>query len=394
MNQQKNFLNKLSNVKNATGSFIMPLLCAFANEAYAEEKKDESAYKTELVYKGDFMKVSAASTADNVNNTDKSVYLGNIDAKLTVDGERALNWPGSTFFLHLLNDHGKRPNDTAGTGQGVDNIEVPDDGSQRTKVFQAWYQQNFFKDQLSILIGLYDLNSEFYVNDAAGLFLLPAMGIGTDISQTNGDARGPSIFPYASFGVRVKYNITPEIYWQFVALDAVPRKKIRSENGNLYVTELAYANDSGKLGIGAWSYSNQFNDLIDATVKRDNEGFYLLAEHALSKNLKGFVRYGVANEDINDFASAAQVGLTYDGLFPSRAEDVIGFGIAYGKYGDPYRSTDITTTPSYERQYELTYRAKITDWLTLQPDLQYAVNDSSPVQLKTKIVGMRVELSW
>ena len=74
----------------------------------------------DVVYKADVMRVNNKKNGEN-----KTVSLGNIDARVTVDGERAFNLPVSTFFLYLLNNRGGRPNENAGTAQGLDNIEVP-----------------------------------------------------------------------------------------------------------------------------------------------------------------------------------------------------------------------------------------------------------------------------
>ena len=75
-------------------------------------------------------------------------------------------------------------------------------------------------DELSVLGGLYDLNSEFYVIESSGSFINPAFGISSDISQIGKNA--PSIFPTTSVGLRVRGQNTDQTYAQVVVLDTVP----------------------------------------------------------------------------------------------------------------------------------------------------------------------------
>lgn len=378
-----------------------------AQESTPAEKQDEEVFKTELVYKADFLSI------DPADGKKKSVYLGNIDAKLTVDGARAFQWPGSTFFIYVLNNNGGRPNGVVRTAQGVDNIEVE---TATTKLYQAWYQQQFFGERASALLGLYDLNSEFYVNDASAPFIHPAFGIGSEFAQTG--VNGPSIFPVTSFGARFRLDITPQIYWLWAVLDGVPgdpdkphgtHVEFGKDDGWLLATELGIKSDDGKLGLGIWHYTERFDDLIDTDaagnpVRRLNQGFYLIAERQLTRaaedsarGLRAFVRLGVASPDINQFENAVQIGVTYQGLFPGRGDDIVGFGIARERNGDKFRQVALAAgeaAPTYEDAYEFTYRAKLANWLVIQPDVQYVRNHGDPVVMRATIVGVRCELSW
>ena len=49
----------------------------------------------------------------------------------------------------------------------------------------------------------------------------------------------------------------------------------------------------------------------------------------------------------------------------------------------------------HETNIELTWRAPVTDWLTLQPGVQYIVKPGADAQLGNGVVAMlRFELSW
>ena len=212
-------------------------------------------------------------------------YLGNLNLQLTVDAQRLMGWPGVTVFLYGLGIHGGHPSgDFVGDAQGVGNIEAP----VGWRLEEAWIQQNLFGNRFSMLIGRYDLNSEFYRLQSASLFLNSSFGIGPEFSQSGQE--GPSIFPNTSVGARVAIKPIEEIVLRTAVLDGVPvdrpngtREIFARDDGVLVVAEGAYLYRSlaseqprtrqfrigrnccgtytGKLALGAWYYSATFDDL-------------------------------------------------------------------------------------------------------------------------------------
>ena len=94
---------------------------------------------------------------------------------------------GSTFSDELVGDL-----------QVISNI----DASHAWRVFEFWYE--FGEGPWSVRTGLYDLNSEFDVNETGGLFLNSSHGMGPDFSQTG--ENGPSIFPVSSLALRAEWE--------------------------------------------------------------------------------------------------------------------------------------------------------------------------------------------
>src|SRR5450432_58646 len=168
-----------------------------------------------------------------------SAYGGNLHLKLTTHGE-ALGWPGTSAFVDVLTIHGGRPSRFVGDAQGVSNIEGP----TGTQVEEFWVQHNFKGSSGSLLLGIYDLNSEFYRLAAAGLFLNSSFGIGPEFAQSG--VEGPSIFPRTSAGLRLAYKPSPDTVLRAALLDGVPlarpdgsRAAFRGSDGWLGVMELA-----------------------------------------------------------------------------------------------------------------------------------------------------------
>ncbi len=76
----------------------------------------------------------------------------------------------------------------------------------------------------------------------------------------------------------------------------------------------------------------------------------------------------------------------------------MGLGVAMAINGDPYKATQVaagTPAADAETNIELTYRAPVTSWLTLQPDLQYVVDPGTSSTLDDAFVaGLRFEIAF
>jgi carbohydrate-selective porin OprB len=161
-----------------------------------------------VIFKGDLNQTVAGGVDRRMTK------LANLDIKFNLDGDKLLGWPGSSAFVYLLANHGGHPSEHAGDEQGADNIET---GERIAKVYELWMQQVLIDGKLSLLLGMHDLNSEFYVTETSGLFLNSGFGVGTELAATG--ANGPSIFPIPAPSLRLKFEPTPSIYLQAAAFD-------------------------------------------------------------------------------------------------------------------------------------------------------------------------------
>ncbi|MDP6013817.1 MAG: carbohydrate porin [Alphaproteobacteria bacterium] len=340
-------------------------------------------------------------------------YIDNLGINVEVDANETLGIEGGTLLLHVVGNNGAAlTGDLVGDAQTVSNIEA----ETALRLYEGWYEQAFWQDLISLKVGLYDLNSEFDALETASLFINGAHGIGLAFSQTG--QGGPSLFPNTAFGGRLRVNLTDEVSWLSVVLDGVPgdqanthKTHISFDNGDgaLITNEIDYEGDDGlKLGVGVFHYTDGFDDQVDtnadgAAVRRsDNTGFYLLGETLAyretsdtDEGLRLFARYGFANEDINQFKHYVGAGLVYTGLFDGRDEDQAGFGVGVGINGDPFKTANAVTEDE-EIDFELTYRAQITPWLALQPDVQYVVNPGAGANGaldNALVVGLRFEIT-
>ncbi len=354
-----------------------------------------------IAYKFDVMSNTGGGSKTGTDTLD------NLDVTAALDGEKLIGSPGTTALLYFLNNSGKRPGaDLVGDAEGIDNIEV---GSPGYRLYEAWVQQDLFQHRVSVLAGLYDLNSEFYITDASGLFLRSTFGIGTDIGQTG--QNGPSIFPVTSAGVRVRVRPAPDFAVQAAALDGVPGNpnhargtyvQFKHGYGALLVLEADYQpggdGATDKLGLGAWEYTEGFDDLLDADnagnpPQRRNNGVYVLGQHALYRSrtcdgcgLDAFARFGTASGAVNPFDAAWSAGLVATGLIPGREAGRLGLGIEGAHSSAKYRRA-VNTADSATTAIELTYSDDLAPWFSVQPDVQYIVNPGADSTRKNATVA-------
>lgn len=365
--------------------------------------------------------LSVVYTAEVLRNTRGGLgtgarYLDNLDVTLTVDAERALGWRGATLFAYGLYNNGEPfSDDLVGSAQGVSNIET---GVRAARLYEAWIEQRFATDRASVKIGLYDLNSEFDAIEAAALFLNPSHGIGPDFSQSG--RNGPSIFPVTSLGVRGDYKLADSWLVRAAILDAVPGDPSRPERttvklgrgeGALAAIELNYLDSRTKAAVGYWRYTGRFESLSPPTAagdppqSRGNDGIYAFVERRLTREwaeaaqgLAGWARLGLADEKLNPIGRYAGAGLSYTGPIRGRDQDQVGAAISVAEFGDVLRRSSALAGEPLDRRevnVEATYRAPLTSWLTLQPDVQYVINPAGqPAVANALILSLRAEVSF
>ena len=144
---------------------------------------------------------------------------GHIDLIMQLDGEKLFGWQGGSAYLQVISNSGSRVNlNYVGSLMGVDNIEAP---VNRSGIFQAWLQQSFLDDKASLRVGLYPIDSEFYVTDSSGVFLHPSFGMSAEAGDF-GTLAGPSIYATSEWGTRLRIDPDPAWYGMLAVTRGVP----------------------------------------------------------------------------------------------------------------------------------------------------------------------------
>ena len=404
--------------------------CAAAAD---EDASAPSAVTPSLVYDG------AATEVLHGGAQRGGAYTGSLHLRLLAKAPASSDWAGTSALVDVRTLHGGHPSALVGDAQGVSNIEGP----HGTDIHELWVQHNFQDSGLSLLAGIYDLNSEFYRLQAAGLFLNSSFGIGPEFSQSG--IEGPSIFPRTSAGVRVSSRLAPGVVVRGALLDGVPvvrpdgaRGVFRPGDGLLGVGEVAFLSrpdeaDDGhsdvrrrqgrfsalppyqdKLAFGLWRYTGAL-PTVDAaasdpssalaSVKGRSAGAYAIGEWRIigreatpSRTLSAFAQLGTASSATNRFGSYVGAGLVGTGWIPGRETDQLGLSVASARNGAPYAQSQAALgqpVTHAETTIEASYLMQLTPWLTLQPDLQYVIHPDTQRSLANAwVVQVRFELSF
>lgn len=364
----------------------------------------EKGVNVDITHKSDLLSNVSGGVATG------SAWLMNTEAAVSLDMEKLLGWEGVSGFVQYHVQHGDASiNDYTGSFAGVSNIET---GTSTGQFWQAWLQKQSADGSMSLLGGLYAIDSEFYVTDASGLFLQPPYGMSTEMAQSG--RNGPPVFPMGALGVRVAYRENG-FYAQAALTDGVPGDpndphgthiRLDQGDGTLEVAEFGYAPEVAegqynKTAIGFWRYSAEVADLDPAVSGMHKDlGAYAITEHTLlaesgdpAQGLAGFARIGFVNKDAYQADWSASLGLVYQGLFDGRDEDAAGIAVTNSHAGAKYQA--LNGSDSAETVVELTYRAQIHPWLAVQPSLQYIRNPNMDPALKDAwVAGARFEIAF
>jgi porin len=239
--------------------------------------------------------------------------------------------------------------------------------------------------------------------------------------------------PYGAPGTRLRVDPTPWGCFQVGAYGGNPdrtrgdvRFNLSEDEGALIYSEVGLkinqAKDAegppGNLKLGGYYHTDDFFDMYEGTfaafdnvlaalgqtplgifpnprTHSGNYGAYFLADQVLwrevgkddpaQQGLVGFFRVAGAPSDRNLASWGIDGGLVYKGLIPTRDWDTLALAGSYLEISDDLRraqrdlndlivgmggAAPFTHLADYEAVIELSYKAQLTAWWTLQPSVQ------------------------
>ncbi|MGK6324494.1 carbohydrate porin [Sphingomonas sp. DT-51] len=328
--------------------------------------------------------------------------LDNLNLTLDLDLDRQLGLTALEAHVDLLKNHGGRPNELASSIQGVDNIEVSDAG---VRLYEAWLERGF--GSVSLRAGLYDLNSEFYSNDAATIFVASPFGMGSELSASG--PNGPSTFPSTALAARLRLARS-SYYVQGAVVNAEAGTigdangiDVSGRAGLLFIAE-AGVTGSGKFAIGGWRYTKKQPIVASPGAGSSfSQGAYMLAEYPVfgdseSASLTPFLRAGLADGVTTPFTGGWQVGARLDRAVLGRPKATVALGAAKGRLAKDYRlsaGVGDDMLLSSETIIELTFSDEVADGIVLQPDVQYVIHPGADPYVRDAIViGLRCSIGF
>jgi porin len=372
--------------------------------AIAQENEEGPSFSLSASYTGDLRRNTTGGLALGTAYTD-AVDLGLVWVN---DGL----FPGTrmTTNFSVMHLSGKGISEHyLGDLQGVNNIEGP----HGWKLYESWVEFGFGGSSSTLRAGVMDLNAEFDAPVTGGLFTSSPFGIGTEFSQTG--VNGPVCWPTTGIGIRAAGEFSSSVHWRLGAYDGSPghdddsfmSAQVSGDDGAILAGEIEYSSERvHKLAFGMWSYTTAF-ERLDAPItgqageQHGNTGFYAHFDTRIGSagavDFDGALRAGKAEARFNPVDRFASAALTASHLFASRPGDTLGLGVAWARLGHDYlslRSFGGQPATSAETTFELVYRAELTPWISLLPNVQFVRDPGADPTLDDSwVAGLRFELT-
>lgn len=397
----------------ARAAALVAALVGWHPHAFAQASQPAPAPSTTaarepaLTLTGEYI-VDAVATVRGTDTGVRYVDLATLTAAL--DLEAAAGWRGAQLVAQAIAGTGQRPNDLAGTLQGVNNSEVP---RNRVKLYQLYLAQSLADWPVTLRTGFIDLNEDFYSNEAAGLLIAPAFGIGSELAATG--PNGPAIFPSTALTAEIRINPSSDTYANVAVVNAeagvlgdVGGMAPLLQEGALVIAEGGWTGAAGKIALGTWSYTRQQDDirLRDAAgdpLRQRAKGGYVLLEWPVGgrvgpdpdapRKAALFLRAGISDGDTTPYRGGWQAGVLVNRVFAARPASQLSIGANQAWLSDKFRLNEGDAgnpMRAAETGLEITYADSVAPWLILQGDAQYVRNPNRNPQARDAVIlGLR-----
>lgn len=315
-----------------------------------------------------------------------------LDLNLTLDMQKLLGLNGAEVYADLEDHSGQNPSASI-----VGDLQVFDklNSAPYLQLFEFWYQQQMFDDELRLKIGKIDANTEFSVIN----YGLPFINSSTQVSPTvflfpttPDPMPGINMFftPANSFYISAGafYANRSERFGDFVGN---PQDNQLSEFGGFFILEtgvLWFGNPflpfAGNFKLGLWGHDGTFTRL-DGKIQNGTGGVYAILDQTVSRldsyrKVRVFLEYGLTQKTINPIDEHLGAGVTWAGPLSRRPDDIMGLTGQYAQF-----SPDANLRHPYEFALEWFYKLKVSSWGEIMPDVQYIVHPGG--QYPNALVG-------
>ena len=300
----------------------------------------------------------------------KGTYQGLYNLSVDLDSEKMKLYKGGK--LHILYQAGNKGLSSPDFLNTYSDMSSYNPIKSINQISELYYEQSIKDDLLNLKIGKQDANADFQALDTGFEFL--------NLSFSYIDNTPMPLFPSQQMGVRARVKLPKGIYIQNgfydgnLKIGATPKSFFTGKNHYLNMTEIYKLTDfkgkEGKYLIGDWI----------KTEEKENYGIYAGFEQKLTDRLEDksgglslFGQFGYARNSINDVPFYGGSGLIFKGITEKRKEDSIGIAFAWHQFSRFLHRTENSTA---EKVIELFYKIKLTEFLYIQPDIQYIIKPS------------------
>lgn len=418
----------------------------YADEAFSADSKwmtgDWGGERTKLIEQGidikaDYVGEVGANLHGGYNDDKTARYSDQFGLGVALDLQKLWGWDNTQAKIQLTNRNGQNiSNDRVGdprAGTLSSSQEVYGRGHM-VRLTQLWIQHQFLDGKLDVKAGYFGEGEDF------NTFPCEFQNLAFCGSQVGNWATNLWYnWPVSQAALRIKYNITPELYAQIGAYNQNPSQlehgngfKLSGSGtkGTVLPVELVWSpkvNDlPGEYRVGYYKSTahaddvkvNITNDGEDYRVRDSKHGYWFVVQQQLTSHNGDAARglHIAANATFHDKATNIvdnyqSLMFVYKGPFDARPKDDIGIGAARIHVNDDVKKSaelinasigatdysDPLYTPlrNTEYNYELNYGFHVTNWLTVRPNLQYITHPGGVDQVDNALVaGLKIQSTF
>ncbi|MHC5108387.1 MAG: carbohydrate porin [Planctomycetota bacterium] len=315
------------------------------------------------------------------------------------------------LLVHVQSNFGEGINPRIGS-----DFQVNDDadGKHSIHVAQLWYRQHLADRRISLTLGYLDFQTivdrNAFANSEDRQFMHQALDNNPIIPLAIGLGASLMIRPCEAYTITLGVADAQHVFfkpgfstafhdeaWWFTYMEHGLAIQFPSKRGPLagnYRVGMIY--DPRPRAIFTDPDARE-----DPRFKGDDYGFYVNFDQVVlrespddDQGLGVFGRFGYRTSETNRYARFYSAGLSYQGLIPGRDEDVLGFGFAMIEVSDDLRRRELRDADR-ETIYELYYAIRVTEWLTISPDVQYIDNPGATGEFTHALTaGVRARVSF
>jgi porin len=370
------------------------LLVLFTQQFAVAQQKDPSPFSFYSDVYLDYFNVLKGGISKT------SGVMGNIDAQITFDTEKAKWWKGGTFFAYgLYNFGGKPSSNNVGSYQALDNIETYDN----YQLFEFWYKHQF--KNIYFIIGQSNVNYNFFHLDAGNNFINQNFNTQPDV----GGNVPISSFSKNTLGIKCSWKISHNLTYKGCVYNGYTgnykdnpydlQYRFGKKEGIFTTHQIGYKwhRDSvvtNTLRLGIWYHSGTFMNGIDSTGYKGKVGFYALADKKImpfggdyTRGISVFFITGYVPDKFSLVKFYYSYGVNITGIFSKRKTDVLGFGTSNTVVNRDIADLTLPSSRPQENIFELYYLVNLGDHFAFTPDLQYISSPGGSPDIKNAMVA-------
>ena len=354
-------------------------------------------------------------TYGNVSGGDHRAeeYFARTRLTMDIDLDKLVGWKGGEFYVSAVTQQGEN---FAKTKINVYTNPSSIEGKQTTRLAEIWLQQKLWDDKVALKVGKIDGVAEFGVQEIGGTFMNDELNYVTNQTFTAGMPFDPAGKPavvvtlkpldgpilsgfYAKAGVFAGNDDNAYLLDDTGASFAI-------RGPTILAAEVGWRTpEKSNLLPGAYKVGMHYNfgdtPRFDSTVAPDNYFIYgnawqtlLYLDEKKARHVDaGFTVSGAPGDRNKNYLEATAIARVV-GPWASRPKDEVGAGFIISNFSHDFGQQSLATggpdLTGSEKTLELTYKAQINRWFTLQPDMQFVFDPIGDSNRHTVVIlGLR-----